>query len=94
MTRKPPLRALSPDEKPHEFETVAASLAGSPRDVNLAMQRRIAAAIDDTGIRGADLAALSRRLIELRKELAALDVQAKEAGEDAGVVVDADWQAV
>ena len=94
MTRKPPLRALSPDEKPHEFETVAASLAGSPRGVNLAMQRRIAAAIDDTGIRGADLAALSRRLIELRKELAALDMQAKEAGEDAGVVADADWQAV
>lgn len=67
--------------------------AGSPRDVNVAMQDRIARAIDAEDIRGADLAALSRRLHELRKELAALDAQAKEAAEDEPVE-DAAWEAI
>lgn len=57
------------------------------------MQDRIAKAIDAEGIRGADLAALSRRLHELRKELAALDAQAKEAAEDEPVE-DAAWEAI
>ena len=66
---------------------------GSPRDVNIAMQDRIAKAIDSADIKGADLAALSRRLIELRKELAALDAQAKEVAEDESVD-DAAWEAI
>ena len=67
---------------------------GSPRDVNIAMQDRIAKAIDAEDIRGADLAALSRRLHELRKELAAMDAQAKEVAEDDAAVEDAAWEAI
>mgnify|MGYP003595524315 CR=1 FL=1 len=76
-------------------ESVSAAVTdGSPRDVNIAMQDRIAKAIDAEDIRGADLAALSRRLHELRKELAAMDAQAKEMAEDDDVVEDAAWTAI
>lgn len=94
--KKTPLRAVGADEKapPVRPESVSKAVEdGSPRDVNIAMQDRIAKAIDAEDIRGADLAALSRRLIELRKELAAMDAQAKEAAEDESVE-DAAWEAI
>ena len=97
MARKTALRAVSADEKPEQDkrpDNVSDAVQnGSPRDVNIAMQDRIAKAIDAEDIRGADLAALSRRLHELRKELAAMDAQAKEAVED-DRVDDAAWEAI
>jgi hypothetical protein len=94
MARKTALRAVGADEKPARPESVSAAVqAGSPRDVNIAMQDRIAKAIDADDIRGADLAALSRRLHELRKELAAMDAQAQEAVEDESIE-DAAWEAI
>lgn len=95
-TKKAPLRVAKPGEKPDPKrpESVASAVTGgSARDVNVAMQDRIAKAIDAEDIRGADLAALSRRLIELRKELSALDAQAKEVAEDESVD-DAAWEAI
>lgn len=94
--RKAPLRAVKAGDKnaPARPESVAVAVtSGSPRDVNVAMQDRIAKAIDDEAIKGADLAALSRRLLELRKELSAFDAQAKEAAEDESVD-DAAWEAI
>lgn len=94
MPRKPALRAVVDDEptaRPHSVSQAVTN--GSPRDVNVAMQDRIAKAIDSDDIRGADLAALSRRLHELRKELTAMDAQAKEATEDESVG-DAAWEAI
>lgn len=94
MARKTALRAVGADEKPARPESVSAAvLAGSPREVNIAMQDRIAKAIDSPDIKGADLAALSRRLHELRKELASMDAQAQEAVEDESVS-DAAWEAI
>lgn len=99
MARKQQTKHLSvvaPDTKaaPVRPESVSKAVeSGSPRDVNIAMQDRIAKAIDAEDIRGADLAALSRRLHELRKELAAMDAQAKEAAEDESVE-DAAWEAI
>ena len=94
MARKTALRAVGADEKPTRPESVSAAvLAGNPREVNIAMQDRIAKAIDSPDIKGADLAALSRRLHELRKELASMDAQAQEAVEDESVS-DAAWEAI
>jgi len=94
VVRKSPLRSVTADEVPDRPVSVSgAVLTGSPRDVNIAMQDRIAKAIDAEDIRGADLAALSRRLHELRKELAAMDTQAKEAVEDDSVS-DGAWEAI
>lgn len=95
-SKKAPLRVAKPGEKstPKRPESVASAVTdGSARDVNIAMQDRIAKAIDDVDIKGADLAALSRRLIDLRKELSALDAQAREVAEDESVD-DAAWEAI
>lgn len=95
--RKRPLRSVKagdkPSSPPRPKDVSSAVKAGSQRDVNIAMQDRIARAIDSEAIRGADLAALSRRLIELRKELAAMDVQAQEVIEDESLG-DAAWEAI
>lgn len=98
MARKSQLRAVGADEKAPEPQkrpesVSAAVVSGSPRDLNIAMQDRIARAIDAEDIRGADLAALSRRLHELRKELTAMNAQAREAAEDEPVG-DGAWEAI
>ena len=89
MVAKRPLRSVAPDEKPAKKPpaTVTEAVAdGTSRDVFRTMQERIAKAIDDPNIRGADLAALTRRLHELRKEIEALDArEEQEAGRDAEV---------
>ena len=90
-TKTPALRVVGTDERPTSVS--AAVQGGSPRDVNIAMQDRIAKAIDAEDIRGADLAALSRRLHELRKELSAMDAQSREAAEDEPIG-DAAWEAI
>lgn len=95
--KKPALRAVGADEKapPRRPESVSEAVqAGTPRDVNIAMQDRVAKAIDAVDIRGADLAALTRRLNELRKELAAMDAQAKEEAAEDESVEDAAWEAI
>ncbi len=75
------LRAVGSDEKaePKKLTTVSQAVAsGTRRDELVAMRARIAKAIDEPNIRGADLAALSRRLLEIGKEIEALDLAANE----------------
>ncbi|AKU15755.1 hypothetical protein VV02_07650 [Luteipulveratus mongoliensis] len=72
----------------------AAVAEGTRRDELVAMRARIAKAIDDPGIRGADLAALSRRLMEIGKELEAYDARAsEEASESAAAATDQPFDA-
>lgn len=91
MTSKS-LRAVSPDERaPRPVpETVTAAVeSGSMLDQYRAIRARIAKAIDADDIRGADLAALSRRLHELSKEIATLEAkESQEAGGGHGEVAD------
>jgi hypothetical protein len=72
-----------------------AAIAGDQRGQLVAMRARIARAIDDPEIRGADLAALSRRLLEVAKEIDAIDLrEAEEARESADATPDDRWEAV
>lgn len=87
-----PARKLKavPDEPPTPApEPVPASVksaaAGSYRDLLIALRDNIAGQID-AGIQARDLAALSRRLLEISKELEALD--AAEKGDDIGEAAD------
>ncbi len=97
MAARKPLRAVAPDEKaaPKTPVTVAeASAEGTARQELVALRARIAKAIDDPNIRGADLASLSRRLLEIRKEIDAIDSRhAQEAEEDAAEAEDGDFDA-
>lgn len=93
MTRK--LRAVTPGDTPRKSLTVkAAADSGVRRDLLVAMRSRIALDIDSPGTPARDLAALSRRLLEIVKEIEAID--AEEADDDisaAAATPDEEWAA-
>ena len=90
-----PVRAVAADERaPAKHTTVAAAVAdGSQRDQLVAMRARIAKAIDEPNIRGADLAALSRRLLEIGREIEAIDADVKQTDAEKQATPDAKFDA-
>lgn len=99
MADRKPLRAVAENEKAPRVDTATsvaqAVIGGDQRDQLVAMRARIARAIDDPNIRGADLAALSRRLLEIAKEIEALDTRkAEEDAESGDDIPDDRWEAV
>lgn len=90
MTSKTPLRAVVDGEKvtPALSKTILqAAEDGSRIDELKAMRRRLARAMDDPNTPARDLAALSRRQLEIGKEIEAIVVSEDE---DHSVVVNAD----
>ncbi len=91
MARKPSLRSVAADETPAAPERQATILeaaeAGSRIDELRAMRRRLARALDDPNTAARDLAALSRRQIEIGRDIEAIVVSEDE---DHSVVVNAD----
>lgn len=61
----------------------AAASGGTRRDMLEAMRDRIAIAVDADSTPARDLAALTRRLMDIAKELEAMDVEEAEDSEDA-----------
>lgn len=89
-SRQSPLRAVAPDEKakPVRVLTIAeAAKGGSTRDVLVASRDRIARALDEPNIAARDLASNSKRLMEIIREIEAIDARAIEDG-DSGAEVD------
>jgi hypothetical protein len=84
-----------PPEAPKPPVTVkAAAETGSRRDLLVAMRNRIATDIDAPNTPPRDLAALSRRLLEIAKDIEALD--AAEKADDVGTAAatpDEEWAA-
>ena len=77
----PKLRAVSADEKPARTKpmTILEAVDAGDRLAELvAMHRRIAKAVQDEDTAARDLAALSRRQIEVSKEIESLRRQAEE----------------
>src|SRR5690606_26004281 len=93
------LRAVTPDEpapKPKRKLTVTqAAASGTPRDLLVAMRDRVAEDVENPNTPPRDLAALTRRLIEITKEIEAIDARAAEEaeGDSAGTPDDA-WEAI
>jgi hypothetical protein len=87
-TRKSSLRAVRADEKRAAPKTILeAAEAGVRLEELRAMRRRIARAMDDPNTPARDLAALSRRQLEIGREIEAVVVAEDE---DHSVVVNAD----
>lgn len=85
-TRKASLRVVEPGEKPVKkiSSVLEAAESGSRLDELVQMRRVIARAIDNESTSARDLAALSRRQIEISKEIDALTrQQSEEASHDA-----------
>jgi hypothetical protein len=94
---KPPLRAVSPGETAPRHKkpltVVEAATCGTHRELLDSLRRRIATTIEDPNAHPRDLAALSRQLLEISKEL-----QATNAGTEddqigqAAATADEPWQ--
>ena len=65
-----------------------AAASGDHRSLLVAMRERIAQAVSDPGCPPRDLAALTRRLQDVSKEIEAIDLRAKEDGADAADVAE------
>src|SRR5690242_6643497 len=93
MAARKSLRAVAPGEKAQPAKPksiLEAAEAGSRLEELQAMRRRIARALDDPNTAARDLAALSRRQIEIGRDIAAIVVAEDE---DHSVVVNADDEA-
>lgn len=95
VVRKSSLRAVEPGESPARKITsvLEAAEAGSRVDELVQMRRVIARAIDNENTSPRDLAALSRRQIEISKEIEALQRQKSEEATDAANVEDEQFDA-
>jgi len=96
--RKSPLRAVGPDEVVTAARTpmtvTGAANDGDRRDLLSAMRERVAQAVEDGATPARDLAALTRRLMEIAREIEAIDAREHEESEDAQPAADEEWQAV
>lgn len=92
--RKSPLKVVGPDtpSRRRPMSVKAAAEAGERRDLLVALRARIAADIDDANTPPRDLAALSRRLLEIAREIEALDADTEvdDIGE-AAATPDEEW---
>jgi hypothetical protein len=86
MAAKANLRSVEPNEsapKPAAKKTVAqAAATGSHRDLLVAMRERIAKTVSDPDCPPRDLAALTRRLQDIAKEIETIDLRAKQSSEE------------
>lgn len=89
-TARKPLRAVAAGEKPEPQKLTVAQAAetGSHRALLVAMRERIARTVSNPDCPPRDLAALTRRLQDIAKEIESIDLRAKEEGADADEVAD------
>lgn len=86
-----PLRAVAPGEQPTRSQrsVVDAAKSGSQRELLVAMRDRIAAAVAKADCPPRDLAALTKRLQDIARDIAMIDAQAEDESQlSAGVVDD------
>ena len=98
MAAKRALRAVSEDEKPVKATPKSVTQAaddGTTRELLVAMRARIATAVEDPNTPARDLAALTKRLVEVVRDIEAIDARAQEeAQESDGATPDDEWEAV
>ena len=91
MPRKSTLRAVAPDEKPvrRRVKTITeAADDGTTRELLVAMRARIAKAVEDPNTPARDLASLTKRLVEVVRDIEAIDAHAAEEARESGDVAD------
>ena len=94
----PKLRAVGPDDvapkKVRAKTILEASESGNRLEELIAMRRRLAMAMDDPNTLARDLAALSRRQLEISREIDELKRQAEEEAEEDAFTPDEVWSAI
>ncbi len=95
MTAVKKLRAVEPGERAKKKLSVSeAAATGDHRALLVAMRERIAKTVADPDCPPRDLAALTRRLQDISKEIESIDLRLREEGADAAdVAEDEEWSA-
>lgn len=94
MSPRPRLRAVTPDETPREpirQSVAAAAETGDHRTLLVAMRDRIARTVSDPKCPPRDLAALTRRLQDIARELDQIDQRNRQEGDEREFVEDDYW---
>lgn len=88
MEKTTSLRAVGADEKPLKPRAVKsivqAATDGDQLELLVAMRGRVATAVQDPNCPPRDLAALTRRLQEIAREIDAIEVKAKQEADEDG----------
>jgi hypothetical protein len=99
--RSKPLRVVAAGEKPpartrkRKMTITQAAARGTVRDQLVALRDRVAKTVEDPNCPPRDLAALTRRLMEITKEIDAIDVRdAEDSGGAGAATPDDEWEAV
>lgn len=90
------LRAVTADEKPatkKKLDVAQAAESGDHRELLVAMRDRIAKAVRNEDCPPRDLAALTRRLQDIAKEIESIDLRAKQEADTDAIAEDEDWNA-
>lgn len=100
MPRKSTLRAVAPGEKPPVHKAAKpksvteAADKGSTRELLVAMRARIAKAVEDPNTPARDLAALTKRLMEVARDIEAIDARDVQEATASGPTEDEAWSAI
>lgn len=79
MAARKTLRAVTPGERVAKPKTVTeAAAGGTTRELLAAMRERVASAVQDPNCPPRDLAALTRRLHEIVRDIEAIDARAED----------------
>jgi hypothetical protein len=73
---------------PKTFTVTAAAAEGTRRDLLVSMRARVATAVEDGVTPARDLAALTRRLMEIAREIDAIDAATKQEAAENGASAD------
>ena len=91
------LRAVTADDKPQtpqKPKTVTeAAEKGTTRELLVAMRTRIAKAVEDANTPARDLAALTKRLMEVARDIEAIDARAEDDRREGEDIDDGDFDA-
>ena len=85
---------VAPRKRTHSKSILEAAESGDRLLELIAMRRRLAMAMDDPNTLARDLAALSRRQLEISREIDELKRQAEEEAEEDAFTPDEEWTAI
>lgn len=92
MPNPKPLRSVKAGEKkPKRLDVAEAAESGDHRALLVAMRDRIAKTVRDPDCPPRDLAALTRRLQDIAKEIESIDLRAKQEADEDAIAPDEEW---
>ena len=98
MAAREPLRAVKPGERrpsrPRAKSVTQAAARGTTRELLVAIRTRVAKAVEDADTPARDLAALTKRLVDVAHDIEAIDAREQQEASKSGPTADETWSAI